>query len=159
MITHTVFKDGPGTKSHLLKDEESYIVAISEIYITHGLPIYAISLANEIQQVLHGVDKLRTSKPIKHHSTQMCTRRVIKRLNKKTKNQRKKKRKKNTGMIKVSGLIQKKEKLRDPRIAWLMLKKVHIMYRKIKKKGTMICFSQSCRNMNNIKKENQRLMR
>ena len=44
------------------------------------------------------------------------------------------KRKTNTSMVKDSGLRQKREMKRNPRLAWLMLENVYIMYHNINKK-------------------------
>ena len=44
------------------------------------------------------------------------------------------KRKPRTGMIKVLGLIHKREKQIDPRLAWVMFQKIYPMYRYINNK-------------------------
>ena len=54
----------------------------SEIDGTYGIPRDATSLANEIQQVLHGVGKRMISKAIRHNYTQKYSHRVIKWVNK-----------------------------------------------------------------------------
>ena len=68
MITLTVVKNITGPKTYLFKDEESYIVATSEMEGSHVLPRYARSLANELQKVLHGVDKRRIVNEIQPNS-------------------------------------------------------------------------------------------
>ena len=71
MITITSVKKIPGPKTYCLKvkDKEAYIVSISEIYGAHGLPIYTVSLTNDIQQLLHDIGKLSIVNEIKHDST------------------------------------------------------------------------------------------
>ena len=54
----------------------------SEFDVAHGLPTDAISLANELQQVIHDIGKCMISKEIKSSSTQRYARRVIKKINK-----------------------------------------------------------------------------
>ena len=49
----TVFKKKSGPKTYLLKDEESYIVEISEIDGSSGLPRDIVSLGNKLHQLLH----------------------------------------------------------------------------------------------------------
>ena len=48
----------------------------------HVLPIDAISLTNDLQQVLRDVGKQSISNGIKHNSAKSYSRRVIERLNK-----------------------------------------------------------------------------
>ena len=57
MITLTEFKNISVPKTYLLKDEEAYIVATSEMESAHGLPRDIICLANELQQVLHDLGR------------------------------------------------------------------------------------------------------
>ena len=57
MIGLKLVKKKYGRETYLLEDQESYIVATSEIYGAHGLPRDARSLVNELQQVLYGVGK------------------------------------------------------------------------------------------------------
>ena len=48
----------------------------------HGLPKYVMRLANEIQQVLHGIGKQRIVNEIKSNSAYRYDRRVIQQVNK-----------------------------------------------------------------------------
>ena len=80
--TLTVVKNSPGPNNYLLKDKEAYIVSTSELYGKHGLPRYATSLANELQQFLHGMGKFRISKEIKPSSAHRYFHGVIKQVNK-----------------------------------------------------------------------------
>ena len=57
MIAKIFVKKKSGNKTYLIKDKESYIVGTSEIEGTHELPIDIATLTNELQEVLHGVDK------------------------------------------------------------------------------------------------------
>ena len=82
VIKNTVVKKRAGTKNCLLKDEEAYIVATSEIYGAHRLPIDTTNLTNELQQVLHGVVKHRIVNVIKLKYTQRYHHRVIELVNK-----------------------------------------------------------------------------
>ena len=106
----------------------------SEIDDVNGLPRYTRSLANELQQVLHDVGKRSIVNLIKHKSARRYTHRVIEKVNKEEGQPEQQKRKTKPVMIKVSGLIQKRENQSDPRLACITFKKKHIMYRDIKKK-------------------------
>ena len=70
-----------GQKTYLLKDEEAYIVATSEIYGAYGFPRDIASFTNEIQQVLHGVGKLISGNGIKTQSAQSYAHRLIQHVN------------------------------------------------------------------------------
>ena len=58
----TVFKNRHGPKTYLLKDKEAYIVETSKMEDARGFPRDSTSLANELQQVIHGVGKRRIGK-------------------------------------------------------------------------------------------------
>ena len=45
----TEVKNRTGPKTYLLKDDEAYIVATSEIDGVHGIPRYSIILENDLQ--------------------------------------------------------------------------------------------------------------
>ena len=106
----------------------------SEIDDVNGLPRDTRSLANELQKVLHDIGKRSTGNVIKHKSAQRYTHRVIEQVNKQEGQTERQKRKTKPVMIKVSGLIQKRENQSDPRLACMTFKNIHIMYRDIKKK-------------------------
>ena len=57
MIWITTIKNKIGRATHILRDEETYIVATAEMGSVHGLPKYTTRLANEMQQVHHIVGK------------------------------------------------------------------------------------------------------
>ena len=54
-IAKTVFKNKSGNKTYLIKYEESYIVATSEIDGARVLPRDTTSLTNELQQLIRDV--------------------------------------------------------------------------------------------------------
>ena len=62
---------------------------ISEIDGVHGLRRDSISLANDLQQVLHDVGRRRIRNEIKHNYTQMYFHRFIEQVNKQKKKNRK----------------------------------------------------------------------
>ena len=70
-----------GNKTYLLKDEEAYIVATSEIDGAHGLPRYIQSFTDELQQMLHDVGVQIIANGIKPSSTQSYARRLMQRVN------------------------------------------------------------------------------
>ena len=131
---HTVVKNIPGPKTYLLKDKEAYIAATSEMDGAHGLTRDTMSLANELQQVLHGAGKRRIGKESKHNSAKMYAHRFIKEINKEDEKSEGQKRKTKTSMIRVSGLIHKRENQSDPRLAWLMFQKIYLVYHDINNK-------------------------
>ena len=55
MIKKIVFTKKRGNITYLLKDEEAYIVATSEIDGAYGLPIDVHTFTDELQQVIHDV--------------------------------------------------------------------------------------------------------
>ena len=75
-------------------------MATSEIDGAHGIPIYTISLDNELQQVLHGVVKRSIIKENKPSSSEGYSHRATKRGNKEEEKSEGQKRKTNKGMIK-----------------------------------------------------------
>ena len=66
----------------LIKNEEAYIVATVEMEIAHGLPKYAIILANEMEQVLRIVSIRNIFDDINSKSAMNYSRKVVEQLNK-----------------------------------------------------------------------------
>ena len=58
VIAKIFVKNKSENKNNLIKEEESYIVATSEIDGAHGLPRDIETFTNELQQVLHDVGKI-----------------------------------------------------------------------------------------------------
>ena len=84
--------------------------------------------------MLHGVGSRDTNKTIKPDSALRYAHRVIGRVNKEEENSEGKNRKKTTGIIKVLGLIHKRAKKCDPRLAWEIFYRIYHMYSDIKNK-------------------------
>ena len=126
-ITENIVKQELGHKYYLLKDKEAYIVATTEIEEAHGLPRDTNTIYDELQQVLHGVVRQVANNTITSPSALRYSRRGIACLNKEEENKEGQKRKITTGIIKVSGLIHKREKQCDPRLTWEMFHKIYHM--------------------------------
>ena len=84
--------------------------------------------------MLHGVGCQDDNKTIKLRSALRYDRILTDLVNKEEENAEGQKRKTTTGTIKVSGLIHKKEKQSDPRLAWEMFHNIYHMYSDIKNK-------------------------
>ena len=95
----------------------------SEIDGTHRLPIYARSLENELQKVIHDVGKRRIVNEIQPDYAYSYACRFIQRVNKEEEKSEKKTSKR--GMIKVSGLSHKRAKQSYPRLAWFMFQNIY----------------------------------
>ena len=119
---------------YLLKEEESYILAASEIDGAHGLPRDIQTFTDKLQQVVHGIGGQITSNFIKPASSQIYPHKLIQCVNINKEGAEGHKRRTRTGMIKVLGLIHKKAKQRDPRLTWFMFHHIYRMYSDIKKK-------------------------
>ena len=115
-----------GRPTKLIIDTEAYIMTASETEGVYGIPRDTISIKNELQQVLHLVGKIRIVDKIKQNSTYKYSHRVLfcKLIRDKIRGV---KNTSNHGMIKVSGIIHKRLKESDPRIAWLMLQTIYLM--------------------------------
>ena len=85
-ITDNIVKQKLGHKYYLLKDKEAYIVETIEIEVAHGLTRDTITISDELQQVLHGVDFQDSNKTITLPSALRYDRRLIVHVNKKEKN-------------------------------------------------------------------------
>ena len=70
-----------GRETYLLRYEDTYIVAIAEMEGAHELPRYATGIANELQQVLDLLVKIRFFNEIKPKSAYKYDLRVIERVN------------------------------------------------------------------------------
>ena len=116
MITENIIKQKLGHKSYLLKDKEAYIVAATEIEGAHGHPRDTNTISDELQQVMHGVGRRESKKPIKSRSALRYACRVIARVNKEEENAEGQKRNMTTETIKVSDLIHRREKQSDPEL-------------------------------------------
>ena len=81
-ITEKIFQQEVGHKSYLLRDEESYIAATTEIEGARGLPRDNTTISDELQQGLHGVGRRDVNKTITPDSSLRYARRVIARVNK-----------------------------------------------------------------------------
>ena len=81
-ITENIVKQELGHQYYLLKGEEAYIVATTEIEGAHGLPMDTTTISDEIQQVLHGVGRQDANKTITQDSALRYARRVIGCVNK-----------------------------------------------------------------------------
>ena len=57
------------------------ILATSEIYGSHGIPIYIHTFTDKLQQVLHGLDEQIIDNGIKPASSQRYSHRLIQRVN------------------------------------------------------------------------------
>ena len=86
------------------------MVETVEIEGEHGIPKDATSLANELQQVLHRIVKIRVIKEIKSKSAYRYDRRVIERVNIEEGKVQGQKITSRNGMIKVSSLSHKRAK-------------------------------------------------
>ena len=84
--------------------------------------------------MLHGVGRRYANKTITPDSALRYAHRVIARVNKEDDNAEGQERNTRTGIIKVLGLIHKRAKECDPRLAWEMFHKIHHMYSDIKNK-------------------------
>ena len=85
-ITENIFKQELWHDSYLLKDEESYIVATTEIEDSHGLPRDTTTISDELQQVIHGVGRRDVAKTITPDSPLSYDRILIARVNKEEEN-------------------------------------------------------------------------
>ena len=83
VIAKIFVKNKSENKNNLIKEEESYIVATSEIDGAHGLPRDIVTFTKELQQVLHDVGQQIIGNSIKPESAQRYSCRVIQRLNRK----------------------------------------------------------------------------
>ena len=108
MRYHRCFSE-EGHETHLLKDEEAYIVETTEIEGAHGLPRDNCTISDELQQVLDGVGRRDANNTITPDSALSYACRVIARVNKEEDNVEGQKRKTRTAIIKVSGLSHKRE--------------------------------------------------
>ena len=54
-ITEKIVRFEVGHETQLIKEEEAYIVASTEIEGAHGLPRDTSTISDELQQVLYGV--------------------------------------------------------------------------------------------------------
>ena len=103
-------------------------MATTEIEGAHGLPRDTNTVSDELQHVIHGVGCRYANKTITPPSALRYARRVIPCVNKEEENAEGQKRKTTPGVIKVSGLIHKREKKCDPRLAWEMFHNIYHMY-------------------------------
>ena len=99
-----VVKKKNGNKTYLLKDEEAYIVATSEINGAHGLPIYVQNFTGKLQQVLYNVGQQIIGNRIKPASEQRYYHRSFHCVNINEEGEEGKKQKTGIGMINVLGL-------------------------------------------------------
>ena len=109
-------------------------MATSEIDGAHGLPRGIASLTNELQQVIHDAGKQSISNDVQPKYAQRYFHRFIQCVNREKEEIEGYKRKTRTGMIEVLGLIHKREKLRDTRLAWFMFQIIYHMHHDIKNK-------------------------
>ena len=100
VIAKKVVNKKRGNKTYLLKDEEAYILATSEIDGAHGPPRDTEILTNEIQQVLHDVGKRKISNGTEAKFSQRYSCRFIQHVNREEEKAEGKKRKTRIGMIK-----------------------------------------------------------
>ena len=82
MIDKIVVNKKRRKETYLLKNEDVYIMATSEIDGAHGIPRYLQNFTNELQQVLHELILKIIGNGIKKESVQSYSRRLIKYLNK-----------------------------------------------------------------------------
>ena len=68
-------------KTYFVKEKESYIVPASEIDSANELPRDIVSFTNELQQVIHDVDKRSIGNVIETKSAQIYFHKVIQRVN------------------------------------------------------------------------------
>ena len=66
-----------GRETYLLNDKEAYIGTTLETEGAHGIPICAIRIASDLQQVIHDVTKRMIIKQIQQKFAYMCARRFI----------------------------------------------------------------------------------
>ena len=109
-------------------------MATSEIYGSHGIPIYIHTFTDKLQQVLHDVDEQIIDNDIKPESSQSYSHRLIQRVNINEEGSEGQKIRIRTGMIKVLVLIYKGENKNDPRLTWFMFHRIYYMYSDIKNK-------------------------
>ena len=76
-ITEKIVRFEVGHETHLLKDEEAYIVATTEIEGAHGLPRNTFTISDELQQVLYGVGRRDANNTITPDSALRYAHRVI----------------------------------------------------------------------------------
>ena len=107
-ITENIVKQELGHKYYLIKDKEAYIVETTEIEGANGLPRDTKTISDDLQQVLHVMGRQDANKTITPDSELRYYRRVIGSVNKEEQNAEGDNRKTTTGIIKVSGLIQKR---------------------------------------------------
>ena len=81
-ITEKIFRFEVGHETHLLKDEEAYIVATIEIEGAYGLQRDTCTISDELQHVLYGVGRRDANNIITPDSALRYDRRVIARVNK-----------------------------------------------------------------------------
>ena len=84
--------------------------------------------------MIHGVGRQDANTTISPHSTLRYARRGIACVDKEEENKEGHKRKTTSGIIKVLGLIHKREKKCDPRLAWEMFHRIYHMYSNINNK-------------------------
>ena len=102
--TEKIVRFEVGHENHLLKDEEAYIVATTEIEGAYGLSRDTCTISDELQQVLYGVGRQDANSTITPESALRYARRVVARVNKEEENEEGQKRKTRTGIINVLGL-------------------------------------------------------
>ena len=100
-------------------------MATSEIEVAHGLPRYIYNFTDALQKVIHDVGKRIIGSGIKTQPAQMCSHRVIQRVNREEEEAEVQKRKKRIGMINFLGLSHKRENQSDLRRAWFMFQNIY----------------------------------
>ena len=109
-------------------------MATSEIYGARGTPIDIPTFTDDIQQVLHGVGGRIIGNVIKTESAKMYTCTLIQHININEDGSERQKLRTRTGLIKVLGLIHKRERQSNPMLAWSMFHKIYRMYSDISNK-------------------------
>ena len=82
MIGLTTIKNIIGRPTNLLRDKEAYIITIAEIESAHRLLEDEISLANELQKVLHWKGKINSVDEINSKSAMNYSHKVLEMVNK-----------------------------------------------------------------------------
>ena len=89
---------------------------------------------SNLQKLIHDVGKRRIGNEIQTKCAQRYAHRSIQIVNREEEESEGQKRKTRTGIIKVLGLIHKRETQSDPRLAWFMVQNIYRMYHNINNK-------------------------
>ena len=119
-----------GRPTQLTRDEEALMVAKAELEGVHGFPVAHKELGHRLNDLIMELGVRKTD--IGDKSKLQLAKRVISRINCLEPISGEQVKWSRTGEIKVSGLSHKRAKQSDPRLAWLMFRKICEMCRDVR---------------------------